>query len=406
MLPNVGTLLGNRWRLVKSLGEGGQAHTFHVHDVHRRLDGFVLKRLKNPSRKARFEREIDALRRLNSPQIPTVVDIGDDNGKPFMVTEYVGIDLTRACVPVDVDARLALFRQAVIGVGTAHRAGLVHRDIKPNNIVLSDGGKVNVVDFGICADTDDGAEVLTTSTEGFGNRSFAAPECEPGSAHRAVAASDVYSLGKLLYWLLSDRKLVIRERLDPSHLQVGDHHLTFYVLHLLQGTIVENPSSRWSTDELIEGVDWVRSKLDEHKRELPNRVLVDGFGPNYEYNLSASRSITTPPCGHPPSANDVGVSFMVEGRSCILDRFEFLVSKRAGSGEIQVYVSDCGPDGSPGRVVFQTHHQLATDVAWWSATDRLSHRRTIIAEHYRGAWRVAEATGAGYALKVIARDSW
>ncbi|MGH3802049.1 MAG: hypothetical protein ACRDTD_18330 [Pseudonocardiaceae bacterium] len=89
-------IYGARWRVVGTLGQGGQAHTFHVKDVRDGSTGYVLKRLINVNRKGRFDQEIAVLRRLEAPGIPRILDHGvDDNGRGFLVVPYAGTDLTK-----------------------------------------------------------------------------------------------------------------------------------------------------------------------------------------------------------------------------------------------------------------------------------------------------------------------
>ena len=144
---------GDRWEIVHRLGEGGQAHTFRVRDRQDGTTGWVLKRLKNANRRGRFEQEIASLTRLRSSHIPAVVDsaIGDVS---YLVTRYVGKDLTRLPDVVEPQSLLERFRGIVVAVQDAHAQGVIHRDIKPNNVTVDDAGTPFLVDFGICAMED------------------------------------------------------------------------------------------------------------------------------------------------------------------------------------------------------------------------------------------------------------
>ncbi len=221
-----GKVLGGRWEIIKPLYEGGQAHTFLVRDLNDRSEGWVLKRLKNLKRVERFRREIEALSTIESANIPRVVDYQFESGPAYMVSPYVGIDLSRSAdLPTDAAGALGLLRQIASAARDAHGAGIVHRDVKPDNIVIEDG-VAYLVDFGICADSSAGV-VLTTTAEGFGNRAFAPPECEPGSIDAATPASDIYSLGKVLYWITASRRLIFASALTQPHwLLVTSMHAT------------------------------------------------------------------------------------------------------------------------------------------------------------------------------------
>ena len=183
------------WEIVTSLGEGGQGYTYRVTGPNNQRG--VLKRLKNPKRGWRFQREIDALRQLQSKRIPRLLDNGADEKHVWIITEDCGESLPK-CMERNppFEMLVAGFCDIVQAVCDAHRAGIIHRDIKPNNIVINDDfSTAFLVDFGICQITDSGPP-WTTSEEAFGNAAFAAPECFLGSVELPGPPCDVYSLGK------------------------------------------------------------------------------------------------------------------------------------------------------------------------------------------------------------------
>jgi serine/threonine protein kinase len=196
-----------RWGWVRDLPEGGQGHTFVV----RRTDGsdsnlYVLKRLKNPKREAYFEREIQACTTLNHPNVLRVLEQGrTPKGKPFLITEYCaggslecGPQFER---PID---GLRLFQQIVAGVVHAHthEPPIYHLDLKPDNILLKDDHPV-VADFGICFIEDN--EVKLTKEGPRGSLYYCAPELRNPTitGNPQPARADIYSLGKVLYWLFT-----------------------------------------------------------------------------------------------------------------------------------------------------------------------------------------------------------
>ncbi|MET0993669.1 MAG: protein kinase, partial [Mycobacterium sp.] len=137
----------------------------------------------------------------------------------------------------------------LVAVKDAHSKDVVHRDIKPNNVTVNDDSRAFLVDFGICADESDSG--LTSTMEALGNRSFTAPECEPGSDVEIGTASDVYSLGKLLYWIASDGKKLPQQRFDRDKLTVTDVHARQYISILIEHTVLEDPRQRISATELL-----------------------------------------------------------------------------------------------------------------------------------------------------------
>lgn len=193
-----------RWTEAESLSEGGQAHVFLVKDGDSEYEGrYVLKRLKNLNSVGRFRQEIEAVRQLRHRNVVSLVDFDLDASKPFLVTEfYEGGTLENADLSEWGTLQiLGLFHQILEGVSYAHAKGIVHRDLKPHNIFLRGDGKTPVVgDFGICFVSESG-DRFTISDEAVGTRHFTAPELEDGPIHHVSASCDVYSLGKVLYWL-------------------------------------------------------------------------------------------------------------------------------------------------------------------------------------------------------------
>lgn len=213
----MGKVIGDRWEIIQSLGEGGQAHTFLVKDLKGAGETpYVLKRLKNVNRLDRFKREIEAVRSLSHPHIVRLHDFNLDADKPYLITEFCpGGSLADAEYRYwDESPRVAfqLFREVCEGVAHAHAQGIIHRDLKPENIFLrTERGPAVVGDFGICYLEDDGSR-LTITEEAVGPRLFIAPELEDGRIEAVSPKSDSYSLGKLLYWLLSGGKVFSREK--------------------------------------------------------------------------------------------------------------------------------------------------------------------------------------------------
>jgi serine/threonine-protein kinase len=155
----------------------------------------------------RFQREARTVAQLSHPNIVTVIDRGEDDGRPFIVFEYVDGDTLDQLVqrdgalPVEEALRIAI--GAARGLAFAHRQGHVHRDVKPQNILLNGGGQPKVTDFGISRALDVKKGVTQTGTV-LGTSNYIAPE--QASGEKATAQSDVYSLGVVLFELLTGRR--------------------------------------------------------------------------------------------------------------------------------------------------------------------------------------------------------
>jgi serine/threonine protein kinase/formylglycine-generating enzyme required for sulfatase activity len=166
--------------------------------------------LGSPAGAERFQREIEAAARLEHPHIVTAYDAGEHGGQPYLAMQFVaGCDLstlveTHGPLPLWQGVDYAL--QAARGLAHAHRHGVVHRDVKPSNLLVDSAGVVRVSDFGLARllRTGDKGANLTCSDEAFGTLDYMAPEQASG-AQRADARSDIYSLGCSLFRLLTGK---------------------------------------------------------------------------------------------------------------------------------------------------------------------------------------------------------
>lgn len=204
-----------RWEIVRSLRPGGQAETFLVRDLSAdEPKESVLKRLRNIERHARFAQEISTLKKLSHPGIVRLLDAHLDETQPFLVMEYC-----RAGSMEDHPTRwqgnpvraLGFVATICDALQCAHGAGVIHRDIKPANVLLhTDDGDAVLADFGIAFVMD--GERHTLTDEAVGARKFTAPELADGRAEEILPSTDIYSLGKLLFWMLAGGRVFDREQ--------------------------------------------------------------------------------------------------------------------------------------------------------------------------------------------------
>ena len=202
------TILGKRYQVLQSLGSGGMALVFRARDIllERSVAVKVLRQnfSQNLDFRERFRQEALAAANLSHPNIVTVHDFGYDEGKLFIVMEYIpGTDLKTILKKkgaMGLDEAIPLIVQACAGIGYAHRAGLIHCDVKPHNMLVTPDSRLKVTDFGIARalstiHPEEQHEVV------WGSPQYFSPEVAGGGA--PSPASDVYSLGVILYEMLT-----------------------------------------------------------------------------------------------------------------------------------------------------------------------------------------------------------
>lgn len=206
--PGQGFLLSNRYRLDTFVAVGSAATVWHGYDL--RLQRDVAIKLLLPHRAAdevavgRFRVEALATVRANHPNAVRVYDARTDGDMTYLVMEFVDGPTLSACpLPVDSAVAAALGAQVGAALGAAHARGLVHRDVKPGNVLLDSTGWVKVVDFGIARVFDGEAIATTTSNRGLGTARYLAPERL--TQGQVGPWTDVYGLGLTLWEVLAGR---------------------------------------------------------------------------------------------------------------------------------------------------------------------------------------------------------
>ena len=206
--PQSGDLIADRYELEELVGTGGMSSVFRARDrqLERRVAIKILHEhyAGDPEYLERFRREARAVARLSHPNIVTVIDRGDDDGRQYIVFEHVEGENLKELVlrtgPLPVQQALELALAVADGLAFAHDQGLVHRDVKPQNVLLSNEGQVKVTDFGIARSLHVEHGVTLTGTV-LGTGEYLAPEQAGGKP--VSPATDVYSLGVVLWELLA-----------------------------------------------------------------------------------------------------------------------------------------------------------------------------------------------------------
>ena len=204
---NKGYLLGDRYRIIDTLGEGGMANVYLAEDIilQRKVAVKILRLdlQKEPQTLARFQREALATSELSHPNIVMVLDVGTDHGLPYMVMEYVdGPDLKeyiRANSPLNLGNIIKIMDQILSAMSLAHKHNVIHRDLKPQNILMDKHGNIKIADFGIAVALNQNSVTQTNSA--IGSVHYMSPEQTRGGL--VTKQSDIYSLGIILYELIT-----------------------------------------------------------------------------------------------------------------------------------------------------------------------------------------------------------
>lgn len=285
-----GAVLDGRYRLIERIGRGGMGHVFLAHDA-RLKRPVALKLLRtqaasDPSQRAMFRREAELMANLRHPNVVAVHDTGEWQARPYLVMPFhEGTDLDRWAMerggpPLARDVAMELLGQVFVGIGAMHESGVIHGDIKPANILVSEAMEAIVVDLGLSRrmEAPEDARPLT------GTPGFVAPELiRRDEVDPALASKvDVYALGVTTYWLLTGRSPwgdgtpmdVLTRQVEGSLVApsgVGPE-LPTAVDEPILSALALAPRARPDVDELYERL---RAGLGAGERHRPFVLLVD-----------------------------------------------------------------------------------------------------------------------------------
>ncbi|MCZ6756581.1 MAG: protein kinase, partial [Gemmatimonadetes bacterium] len=275
-IERLNVALEGRYRIVRELGRGGMATVYLADDL--RHPRQVAVKVLRPDLAAalggdRFLREIEFIARLEHPHILTLIDSGNVDGLLYYAMPYVEGESLRTRVEregaLPVDDAVRILKEVVDALAYAHSKGIVHRDIKPDNVLLS-GRHAEVTDFGVAKAVSEAAHdsaAITSTGMAMGTPSYMAPEqaaAEPNVDHRA----DIYAVGVMAYELLAGRPpfpgataqqvLAAHMTEAPDPLDKHRHNLPPGLAECVDRCLEKNPADRWqSADELLRRLDAV-----------------------------------------------------------------------------------------------------------------------------------------------------
>lgn len=259
--------LANRYELGALIGTGGMADVYVAED--RRLSRKVAIKLlrsdlaRDPQFISRFKKEALAAAGLNHPSIVSVFDSGDEAGNSFIVMELVHgktlRDLMQGEVEISEEKALEIIAGVLEALDYSHQNGVVHRDIKPGNIMITDSGEVKVMDFGIARITDDPNSTMTGTWNIVGTAQYLSPEQATGEV--ADSRSDIYSVGCLLFELLTGRTPFIGDTpvaiayqhvsANPPLASEVNVEIDSNLDAILQVALQKDPKNRYQSAELM-----------------------------------------------------------------------------------------------------------------------------------------------------------
>ncbi len=280
-----------KYKVLERLGSGGMGQVFLCeHKLMRRkvaVKVLPTAKAEDPSSLERFYREARAVAALDHPNIVRAYDIDQEDNLHFLVMEYVdGVsmqDVIKKFGPMNVTRACHYMYWSAIGLDHAHKAGLIHRDIKPGNILIDRQGTVKILDMGLARFFNDDEDLLTKKYDEsvLGTADYLAPE-QAIDSHSVDGRADIYSLGATFYYLLSGfqpfvdgtvaQKLIWHQTRTPKSIRSIRPEVPEGVSAIIEKMMAKDPADRFQNPaELAEAlVPWVQTPIEappEH--EMP-----------------------------------------------------------------------------------------------------------------------------------------
>lgn len=281
-----GQKINDRYQIIRTIGEGGMANVYLAYDtiLDRNVAVKILRGdLANDEKFVRrFQREAISASSLNHPNIVEMYDVGEDDGKYFIVMEYLEGQTLKSLIKKRGHLSLAevidIMLQLTSGIACAHDSYIIHRDIKPQNVLILEDGTVKITDFGIAMALN--SNELTQTNSVMGSVHYLPPEQANGSG--ATIKSDIYSLGILMYELLTGKlpfkgenavEIAIKQMRDPiPSVCEFNPEIPQSVENVILKAAAKNPKNRYENAlEMHEDLETVldKSRQDEKKYVYP-----------------------------------------------------------------------------------------------------------------------------------------
>ena len=276
-------VLAGRYELIEKIGDGGMAIVYKAKD--RLLKRFIAVKILKPEFVQdikfveNFRKESHAAASLSHPNIVSIYDVGQEGNINYIVMELVSgktlNELIQAEAPMDYRKAADITKQVASGLSAAHKKGIVHRDVKPHNILMTEDGIAKITDFGIAKAVTNTTIVDSGKDNVMGSVHYFSPEQAKGA--NVDEKSDIYSLGIVLYEMLTGKVpfdgdnpvtialMQINEPVTPP--SVFNHNVPPGLERIVMKAVEKQPKDRFaSADEMIEALD---------KMEVVNRVVGD-----------------------------------------------------------------------------------------------------------------------------------
>lgn len=274
-----GQLIDDRYKIIKSIGEGGMANVYLAYDtiLEREVAVKILRGDLAEDEKfvRRFQREANSASSLKHPNIVEVYDVGESDGKYFIVMEYINGKTLKSLIKkrgaLTLEEVVDIMLQLTSAVSCAHDSYIIHRDIKPQNVMILEDGRVKITDFGIAMALNNNE--LTQTNSVMGSVHYLPPEQANGSG--STIKSDIYSLGILMYELLIGKlpfkgenavEIAIKQMREsiPSVRKI-DPNIPQTIENVILLACAKNPKNRYETVRAM--YEDIKSSLDPIRRD-------------------------------------------------------------------------------------------------------------------------------------------